>query len=488
MESHDKIGRGEEASRETKGVKLLLGDPRKAVIRLSLPMILAMFLSSIYNVVDRFWVSGLGPDALSATGYYFPLMLLALAFATGLGVGGAASVSQFIGARRPEKASSAALHTLLIGLGLALLFTVPFIAFSRQIFGLLGAQSALDEAMAYGNIMFGGTVFLFFANIATALLRGEGSATKAMISIATGALLNVGLDPLFIYGFRLGVAGAAWASVLSMAVASLPLVWWLFVERKSYLRFTFRGFRPEGRLLGHIAAVGVPAVLMQGAMAVQMFLIIMILSAIGQDRAVAVFTSGWTVVQMAILPLIGMGTAVTSVAAASYGARAYEKLRVVHSFSIKVGLAIECVIALLTGLGAPLVALVFTWAPETRDLAPDITAFLRVIWIFYPATAGGLLSSALFQGVRRGFNSLLITLLRTIVFAVPLAYVMGILAGWGASGVYAGLIAASWMSSILAFFWAGWYVRKLNWKPAAVGEAPAVPAEHIVPDPEASDE
>jgi putative MATE family efflux protein len=436
-------------------------------------------LSSIYNVVDRFWVSGLGPDALSATGYYFPLLLLALAFSVGLGVGGAASVSQFIGARRSEKASSAGLHTIVVSVALALLFTFPFIAFSRQIFTLLGAQTALDGAMAYGNVMFGGTIFLFFANTATALLRGEGSANKAMIAIAAGALLNVGLDPLFIYGFKLGVAGAAWASVLSMALASLPLVYWLFIEKKSYLRLDFRGFRFEGGILGHIAAVGVPAVLMQGAMAVQMFLIIMILAAIGQDRAVAVFTSGWTVVQMAILPLIGMGTAVTSVSAASFGARAYEKLRVVHSYSIKVGLAIECAIALLTGLGAPLIALLFAWAPATRDLAPDITAFLRVIWIFYPATAGGLLSSALFQGVRRGFNSLLITILRTIVFAVPLAFIMGIGLGWGAPGVYAGLIAASWLSSIFAFIWAGLYVKKLSAQPSVTvtaGAAAVTPA------------
>jgi putative MATE family efflux protein len=469
---------------ETKGVKLLLGDPKKAIIKLSLPMILAMFMSSIYNVVDRFWVSGLGPDALSATGYYFPLLLLALAFATGLGVGGGASVSQFIGARRQDKASSAAMHTLLIGAVMALLFTVPFIAFSRQIFGVLGARTALDDAMAYGNIMFGGTILLFFTNIAASLLRGEGSATKSMISITAGALLNVGLDPLFIYGFKMGVAGAAWASVLSMALGSLPLVYWLFFDKKSYLRIKLRGFRFEGGILGHIANVGIPAVLMQGAMAIQMFLITMILAFIGQDRAVAIFTSGWTVVTIAILPLIGMGTAVTSVAAAAYGSRAYEKLKVVHSYSFKAGLVIELIIALLTGLGAPLIALVFTWAPETRDLAPDITAFLRVIWIFYPATAAGLLSSALFQGVRRGFYSLIITILRTIVFAVPFAYVMGIMLGWGAPGVYAGLIVASWLSSILAFVWAGLYVRKLNRNPLAAPVVASPPAAVIAPETE----
>jgi putative MATE family efflux protein len=457
----DHTAAGPEAAPETRGVKILLGDPKKAIVKLALPMIFAMVLSSIYNVVDRFWVSGLGQDALSATGYYFPLMLFVIAFATGLGVGGGASVSQFIGARRPERASSAALHTLVLSVILAAVFTLPLILFSRQIFTVLGARSALDDAMAYGNIMFGGTIFLFFTSIAAALLRGEGSATKSMISIASGALLNVGLDPLFIYGFKMGVAGAAWASVLSMALSSLPLVYWLFIEKKSYLRFKFRGFRFEGGIISHIAAVGVPAVLMQGAMAVQMFLITMILAAIGKDRAVAVFTAGWTVVQIAIMALIGMGTAVTSTAAAAFGAREYGKLAVINGYAFKVGLVIACGIALLTALGAPLIALLFAWSPETRALAPDITAFLQIIWIFYPATAGGLLSSALFQGVRKGSYSLVITIFRTIVFAVPFAFVMGIALGWGATGVYAGLIAASWFSSLIAFFWARAHVRKL---------------------------
>ena len=457
----------------TRGVQVLLGDPKKAIIKLSLPMILAMGLSSLYNVVDRFWVSGLGEDALSATGYFFSLLILTIALATGLGVGGGAVVSHAIGERKPDQASSAALHTIIIGLGVALLFTVPFVALARPVFSLMGATSALNDAVAYGRIMFMGTAFLLFNNIATALLRAEGSATKSMIAIAVGALLNIGLDPLFIYGFRLGVAGAAWASLISLAVSSLPLIFWLFIERKSYVRLTLRGFRFRSAIIGRIAAIGVPTMLIQGAMSIQMFLFTIILSSIGQDRAVGVFFSGWTVVSMAILPLIGMGTAVTSVSAASFGAKAYQKLKIVHWYSIKAGLILECGIALLTAVGAPFIALLFTWSPQTRHLAPDITAFLRVIWIFYPATAGGLLSSALFQGVRRAFYSLIITIFRTIVFAVPFAYIMGIGLGWGANGVYAGLITASWLSSIIAVVWAALHVRKLNALP--------LPADQTVP-------
>jgi putative MATE family efflux protein len=461
----------DESASMTEGVKLLLGDPKKAVVRLSIPMIFAMGLSSLYNIVDRIWVSGLGESALSATGYYFPLMMLAIAFTTGIGVGGGAAVSHCIGARDQARASSAALHTLVISLFFALLFTFPFVFFSRPIFILMGVRTALEDTVGYATIMFAGTVFLFFTNTANALLRGEGSAKKAMYAIASGAVLNVFLDPLFIYVFGMGVEGAAWASVLSMALSSLPLVYWLFIEKKSYIRFRFRGFRIDGAIVRDIANVGIPAVLMQGAMSVMMFLITVILSAIGQDKAVAVFNSGWTVAMMATLPLIGMGTAVTSVSAASFGARQYQKLRVIHGYSVKVGLLIELAIALLTALGAPFISVIFTWSPKTRHLAPEITAFLRVIWIFYPAVAGGMLSSALFQGVRKGFYSLIVTLLRTIVFTVVFAYILGIALGLGAQGVYFGIIIASWLSSIISFVWARLYIKKLN-TPSASAAAP----------------
>ncbi len=460
-ESLTPAGAGQGAP-QTKGVQLLLGDPEKAIIKLSVPMILAMGLTSLYNIVDRIWVSGVGPNGLSATGYYFPLMMLAMAFTTGVGVGGGAAVSRLIGARQPEKAGSAAMHTLVIGMLIALVFTFPFIIFAPHIFNLMGAGEALTDTVSYGTIMFAGTVFLFFTQIANALLRSEGSATRAMIAIAAGAVLNIGLDPLFIYGFGLGVAGAAWATVLSMALSSLPLVYWLFIEKKSYLRFHVKGFRFRREILADISTIGIPAVIMQGSMSVMMFMLTVILSVIGQDKAVAVFNAGWSVVMLAILPLIGIATAVTSVAAASFGAGRFDRLRVVHLYSFKLGLIIELVIALLTAVGAPLIAVIFTWSPKTAHLAPEITAFLRIIWIFYPAVAGGMLSSALFQGVRKGFYSLFITLLRTIILSVVFAYVLGIVFNLGEQGVYIGMIVASWISSITAFVWAGLYIRKLN--------------------------
>jgi Na+-driven multidrug efflux pump len=190
----------------TSGVQTLLGDPKRAVLRLSLPMMAAMFVQSLYNIVDAIWVAGLGSEALAAVGLFFPFMTGMMALATGLGVGGSSAVSRRIGARDKASAERAALLTLSLGVLVSLLF-LALVPLSLKIFALMGATgTTAAQASAYAQVLFGGAVVLFFANLATALLRGEGDARRAMYAMVLGGLLNVGLDPLFIYTFGLGVA------------------------------------------------------------------------------------------------------------------------------------------------------------------------------------------------------------------------------------------------------------------------------------------
>jgi len=428
-------------------------------------MILAMALNSLYTIVDRIWVSGLGPAALTATGFFFPVMMLMVAFAVGLGIGGGSTVSRRIGARDQQGASNASTQTIIISLIVAVFFTIILLIFAPHLFRLMAASneaaqpSVIDMTLTYANIMFIGTVFLFFSNIGNSLLRSEGNANHAMIAISIGVILNVGLDPLFIYIFKMGIAGAAWATVISQFISCLLIAYWLFLKKQSYMSFSFKGFSFERRNLAEILRVGIPSIIMQSSMSLMMFLITIILNYLDPLKGVAVFNAGWSIVTFATLPLLGMGTAVTSVSGAAYGARQFEKFFTIHRFAAGFGLLIEILISLLVFLAAPFISFIFTWSPETKDLASDIEGFLKVIWVFFPAMAGGITSSSFFQGVGKGLHSLVITLLRTLLFAVPLAYLLGVVFKMGPNGVYLGMIAASWLSSIIAFSWVSLYIK-----------------------------
>lgn len=161
----------------TEGVKTLLGDPRKAILKISAPMMVAMFVTSMYNVVDAVWVSGLGSGALAAVGLFFPFFMMLVALASGLGVGGSSAISRRIGEGNKKMADNTAIHTFLIGVVVAGAVSFPFIPFLNRIFISMGSDMAVaGMASRYARVLFAGSIFLFLSYIGNAILRGEGDA------------------------------------------------------------------------------------------------------------------------------------------------------------------------------------------------------------------------------------------------------------------------------------------------------------------------
>jgi putative MATE family efflux protein len=423
---------------------------------------IAMSAHTIYNLADAIWVSGIGPEALAAVGFFFPFFMFLLALATGLGIGGGAAISQKIGAHDKKGANSVAVHTIVIMIILAGVLMVPLLLFTRPLFKLFGARAALDMTVSYSQVMFAGTLLILFGQIGNAILRSEGDANRAMVAMLIGAGLNIILDPIFIYPLRLGIAGAAYASVLSMGIASLLLFYWLFIEKKTYVSFHFKGFKFNSSTITDIFKVGGPASLSQMSMSVMMGIITVIVTSIAGDDGVAVFTTGWRVVMIAILPLLGIATAVTSVSGATFGAKEFKKLDTGYLFAVKMGFIIELFLAVFTFFGAPYIAGVFTWSGDTARLAGDIVTLLKFMCLFYPAVAGGMLSSSMFQGTGNGTISLYITIIRTLLLSAPCAVLFAIVLKMGMNGVYMGMVIASWVSSIVAFVWARNFISGLK--------------------------
>jgi putative MATE family efflux protein len=462
---------------ETNGVQTLLGDPKKAIIKLAIPMIIAMSITTIYNLADAIWVSGLGSDALAAVGFVFPFFFMAIAIANGLGIGGGAAISRKIGAKDKEGADTVAVHTLVIMLIISILFTVIFFIFARDIFIVIGAGKTLAMATVYARIVAIGTVAIFFSFIANAILRAEGDVNRAMHAMALGAVLNIALDPIFIYTFDLGVAGAAWATLLSMSVSSLLLFYWLFLKKNTYISFHFRSFHFNKSVIKDIFRVSFPASVMQLSMSITMLIMNIIIIKVGiingaenpQD-GIAVFTVGWRVATLATMPLIGIATAVVSVTGAAYGALDYNKLNISYMHAIKIGIIIEAIIALFVFFFAPTITVLFTLAETSAHLAPDIIIFLRISCISFPGIAFGMLSSSMFQGTGHGMNALIVTIFRTIILTIPFAWFFSITVDMGLPGAWWGMVAANLIGSSVAFIWAKIYIKKLQKSPNSIAQ------------------
>ena len=462
---------------ETKGVKTLLGDPKKAIIRLAIPMIIAMSVQTIYNFVDALWVSGFGSRlftaatvmgtgklALAAIGFVLPFYMMAVSISTGIGVGGSSAVSRRIGARDKEGADNVAIHSIIITLLISVVYTTIFYLFADEMFEIIGAGGSLELAISYGRIIFGGSIIIFFINIATALLRGEGDAKRAMYALVFGAGLNIILDPIFIFTFRLGVAGAAYATILSMFITSLILIYWLFFRKDTYVSFRFKDFKFKKEILKDIFRVGFPASIQQLSMSFTMLILnyIIVNIALAGDNGVAVYSTGWRVVTIAILPLLGLATATTSVTGATYGEKNYKKLDTAFLYSVKFGLTIEILIALFIFLLAPYITTIFTTGQGSSEIAQDLENFIKISCLFYPTAAFGIASSAMFQGTGKGTYALLATSLRTIILMPILGVFFCCLLLLGLNGIWWGIVAANLTGSVVSFSWAKLYIHRLK--------------------------
>jgi putative MATE family efflux protein len=447
--------------RGTDGVKALFGDPRKAIIKLSIPMMVAMSVQTIYNIVDAFWVAGLGADALAAMGFVFPFFFVIMSLSNGLGIGGGAAISRRIGAKDKLGADNVAVHTIILMVLLAVGFSVPFFLLARDIFVLMGSGGATDLAVAYARIIFAGGIIIFFVNVAGAILRGEGDAKRAMYAMVLGAGLNIVLDPIFIYTLGMGIEGAAWATLVSLGVSSVIMSNWLFFRKDTYVSFKFSDFRFDKCIIRDIFRVGLPASVQQLSMAITTLIMTVLIVIVSNTDGVAVYSVGWRVATIAIAPLIGIATAVVSVTGAAFGEHSFEKVEITHIYAIKIGLVIEMIIAAATFVFAPQIAAIFTQAEGAAHIAPDLTTFLRIVCIFYPTVSLGMLSSSLFQGVGRGMDALIVTILRTLVLTPIFVVLFAFTLGMGLTGIWWGLVAGNVIGSVVAFVWARLYVSRL---------------------------
>lgn len=450
-----------EENTETKGVKILEGDPKKAIIKLAVPMIVAMSVQTFYQLVDTFWVSGLGADALAAMGFVFPFYFISMALSNGLGIGGGAAISRKIGARDKAGADNVAVHTVIIMLFLALIFTIPSYLFAPQIFSLVGAGKTTAFAVDYARVIFLGSIVIFFTNVANSILRAEGDSKRAMKAMILGAVLNIFLDPIFIYTFKMGMAGAAWATILSLAVSSAMMFNWLFFKKDTFVSFDFKDFSFEKYIVNDIFRIAVPASAQQLSMSLSMLILNLIIVNVSNTDGVAVYSTGWRVATIAIAPLTGIATAVVSVSGAAFGAKDFEKAKTAHTYAVKLGLLIEGTVAAFTFIFAPQIAAVFTQTEEAAHIAPDLIHFLRVVCIFYPSVSLGMLSTSLFQGAGKGLSALIANLMRTIVFIPLFAAFFAFNLDMGQVGAWWGIVAGNAVGAGLVFIWARLYLSTI---------------------------
>ena len=447
---------------KNKNIEMITGDPKKAIIRLALPMMLSMLLIMLYNLADSIWVAGLGADALAAIGFITPLFMVLVGLGNGIGAGANSLIARNIGAENYRQANNAALHGILLSVIVSAIFTVLIEVFMVPILQFMGAGSTIQYAMDYSYIIFGFLFVFVYSGVSSAIFRSEGDMRRATIAIAVTAIMNMILDPIFIYVLNFGISGAAWATVFSASLSCIVMSYWIWGKKDLYLDLSFKNFSYSTELMLDTLQVAIPSTLENIVFSALAIIINSMLVLAAGTTAVAVYTASMRIVQLCMIPLIGLGTALLTVAGVAYGAHNHENLKTGHSFSIKVGFAISILLGGIMYIFSSQIATIFAYTSASATLAPQIATALSVLTLFVLAVPHGMMSSMMFQGVGKGTYSLLITLLRSLILESVFAYIFCFMFGWGLTGIYAGVVFGCFVGGTVGYIWAKLFIRKFT--------------------------
>ena len=416
----------------------------KLLLNMAVPMMLSMLVQALYNVVDSIFVSKLSQDALNAVSLAFPVQNLMIAVGAGTAVGINALLSRSLGQKDQERADKTAMNGILLAIISALVFTVLGLVGSRFFFAIqTDIQGIVDYGQDYLSIICGMCIGIFMQCTLERLLQSTGRTFYSMITQSTGAIINIILDPILIFGLfgfpRLEVKGAAIATVIGQCVASL-LALFFNIKCNHDIHLSWKNMRPNRDIIAGIYSVGIPSIVMQSIGSIMVFGMNKILLGF-TDTATAVFGIYFKLQSFVIMPVIGLNGGVIPIVAYNYGARKPERIMKTFKLAIFYAIAIMCAGLLLFQTIPELLLSLFSESEETAKTLMEVgVPALRTISFHFPVAAYCIICGAMFQALGHGVLSLINSIIRQLVVLLPAAFILSIVGG----------LSAIWYSFLLA--------------------------------------
>lgn len=425
------------------GHELKMGTEKipKLLISMSLPAMISMLVQACYNVVDSVFVSFTGEASLTAVSLAFPLQTIVIALAVGMGVGINSGISRRLGEKREEEAVFVAEHGLLLALILSILI-IPFGYFGVRPFAAMFSSDAdiIQKTYEYASIVmifaFGGII----CQAGFAILQGTGNMIQPMIGQLIGAILNIVLDPIMIFGMfdfpALGVAGAAVATVLGQIVGMIYIMCVVFFSKKRLLHLDFRQFRYKGAIMADIIRVGLPSAVMQGIGSFMTTGFNMILSGFG-PTPIAVFGVYFKLQSFIFMPIFGLGQGAMPIFGYNYGARQPKRFQETLKCAVIISVAIMLVGFALFQFIPDKLLLLFNPSDQMIAIGSEC---LRVISWSFPLAGVSIMLSNSFQAIGKSYVSMIGSFLRQLVVLLPAAWLLARVGG----------VDACWWSFLIA--------------------------------------
>ena len=441
----------------------------RLLFKLSMPSIVGMMVQALYNIVDTIFVGkGIGTVGIGAIAVVFPMQMLIMALSQTVGVGGASRISRRMGAGDSKGVAITYGNMVILAEILGVIVLILGLVFMVPLLRLFGAtEEILPYAMEYFQIIFFAVPVLTLAIVNSAAARAEGNAKVAMLTMLSGSVLNIILDPIFIFSLDMGIRGAALATLISMSTTSCFLLIY-FVSGRSEIPVGFGYLRLKADIIREIFAVGSSSFAMAGAMSFTMALVYNTLRSLGGTVEIAAFGIIHRVFSFIFMPVMGLTQGMQPVVGFNYGAGQFHRVR----RGIK-----------LTGMSATVISttgfLVMVLFPEaiigTFTSDPDLLRVGKealVYCIFGMPLAGlQIIGGGLFQALGKSIHALILTLSRQVLILIPLMLTLPHLLG--VKGVWLSFPAADSFSFFLTMFFVIWAMKNLPAAPPLSSRPPS---------------
>lgn len=396
----------------------------KLMLSLAIPSVIAQLINVLYNIVDRMYIGHIkevGSVALTGVGVTFPIIMLISAFSAFVGAGGAPLAAIALGKGDRERAEKILGNGVTVLISFSVILTIVFMIFKEPLLFMFGAS---DQTIAYANnyitIYLIGTVFVQAALGLNPFISSQGQAKVAMLSILIGAVINIILDPIFIFGLHMGVRGAALATVVSQACSAVWVVRFL-TSKKSAVRIRIPMLRPDVHIIAGVMALGISPFIMQATESAINIVLNRGLQTYGGDLYVGSMTILQSVMQLFVIPIQGFTQGVQPIISFNFGARKFDRVKKTYTLAIICSIAVATVFCILAVTCPTTLAGIFTSDRNLIALVGKVMPiFMSGIWIFGIQMG----CQMTFMGLGQAKISLFLALLRKVILLIPLAIVL----------------------------------------------------------------
>ena len=394
------------------------------LLKLALPTVAAQLINMLYNIVDRIYIGHIpeiGATALTGVGVCMPLIMIVSAFAALVGYGGAPRASIFMGKQDKESAEKTLGNCFVLQILISVVLTIVLLIWNRDFLMAFGAsKNTIEYGVNYMNIYALGTIFVEITLGMNAFITAQGFAKTGMLSVLIGAVANIILDPIFIFGFHMDVRGAALATIISQALSCIWVVSFL-CGKKTFLKIRRRNLRLVPKIIMPCLALGVATFIMQASESVISVCFNSSLQKYGGDIAVGAMTILTSVMQFAMLPLQGLGQGAQPIISYCYGAGDRERVKGAFKLLLKVSLGYSIVLWILVMLLPGGFAAMFTSDPQLMDYTRTaLRIYMGSMFLFGIQMA----CQMTFNALGKAKESIVVAVMRKFVLLIPLIYIM----------------------------------------------------------------